>query len=181
MEFMDVLKLRHSCRNYSDKEIDPEILEEIFEAGRTAPSAQNRQPWRFIVISDRALIKKVAFHSIVGASNFFIKNAHIVIVACADTRSSLKFNGQEYYLVDVAIAFQQMMLAAWNRGVGSCWLAAFDEGLLKKLLDLPEHFRIVGLSPFGYPEDKNLYSKIISFVAKSGKRKERSEVILMIN
>ena len=176
MEFSDVIRLRHSCRNFSQQDIDPEIIDEIVEAGRLAPSAQNRQPWRYIFITERDMIKKIAFHSIVGSINFFIKDAPLIIIACADTKVALKFNQQEYYLVDVAISFQQMMLAGWNKGVGSCWLAAFDEGQLKRLLKLPEHIRIVGLSPFGYPKDKNFYSKAVSFFAGSQNRKSKEEI-----
>jgi nitroreductase len=181
MEFSELMKLRHSCRNYSDEQIEPEILDEIIEAGRIAPSAQNKQPWRYVIVNDKELIKKIAFHSIVGTVNYFIKDAPIIVLACADTKSALKFNGQEYYLVDVAISFSQMMLAGWNRGIGSCWLAAFDEVALKKLLNLPEHIRIVGLSPFGYPKDKNFYAKIVSFVAGSHSRKDKKEILIYIN
>ena len=181
MEFSEVIKLRHSCRNYSDKEIQLEVLEDILNAGKYAPSAQNRQPWRYIIIRDKELIKKIAFHSIVGSMNFFIKDAPVIIVACGDTDASLRFNGQEYYLVDVAISFQQMMLAAWNHGVGSCWLAAFDEEQLRKLLDLPKKYRIVGFSPFGYPKDKSIYSKIVSFFASSDKRKDDNDIFIYKN
>ena len=180
MEMIDVLRQRHSCRNYLSQPIEAEILDEILEAGRSAPSAQNRQPWRYIVVSDRALIKKLAFHSIVGMTNFFIQDAPIVIIACGDTHSSLRFNQQDYYLVDVAISFGQMMLAAWSFGIGSCWLAAFDETALKKLLNLPTHYRVVGMSPFGYPKEKNLYTNIVSFVAGSRKRKEKDEIFQFI-
>lgn len=176
MEFIDVINSRYSCRNYSDTEIKEELLQEILEAGRFAPSAQNKQPWRYIVINDKELIKKIAFHSIVGTVNFFIKDAPVVIIACGDTKSSLKFNNQDYYLVDVAISFQQMMLSAWNRGIGSCWLAAFDEKQLKNLLNIPNHIRIVGLSPFGYPKDKNIYTKMVGFFAKSDKRKQTEDI-----
>jgi nitroreductase len=176
MEFLEVIKTRHSCRNYSCKEIDHNILQDILEAGRCAPSAQNKQPWRYLVINQSDLIKKIAFHSIIGSINFFIKDAPIVIVACADMKSSLKINQQDYYLVDVAISFQQMMLTAWNYGIGTCWLAAFDEGKLKELLDIPKNYRIVGLSPFGYPKEKNFYSKTVSLFAGSAKRKPINEL-----
>ena len=176
MEFIDVMKSRYSCRNYSSQEIEPEVWEEILDAGRFAPSAQNRQPWRYIIINDKEIIKKIAFHSVVGTINFFIKDAPTIIVACGDTKASLRFNKQEYYLVDVAISFQQMMLAAWNHGIGTCWLAAFDEIQLKKLLGLPSHYRVVGLSPFGYPKDKSLYGKFVSFIAGSEKRKDKKEI-----
>ena len=178
MEFSEVIKVRHSCRAYLEDDIPREVLNEILQAGLSAPSAQNRQPWRYIVVQDKPLIKKIAFHSIVGATNFFIKDAPVVIVACADLDSALRFNGQEYYLVDVAISFQQMMLAAWNHGIGSCWLAAFDEKALKKLLDIPEKHRVVGMSPFGFPKDKNFYAKMISFFAGAGKRKALDQVVV---
>ncbi len=177
MEFTDVIFNRYSCRDYQRTEINQEVLNEILEAGRQAPSAQNRQPWRYLVISDKQIIKKIAFHSIVGSINFFIKDAPIIIIACADTKKSLTFNKQEYYLVDVAISFQQMMLTAFNHGIGTCWLAAFNEKGLKDLLNIPKHIRVVGLSPFGYPkEKKTLYSKAVSFFAKSKKRNELSEI-----
>jgi len=179
MEFSDVIKIRHSCRSFLNKQIEPEIMDEILDAGRIAPSAQNRQPWRYMVVQDSVLIKKIAFHSIIGTANFFIKNAPIVIIAYSDPKSSLRLNNQNYYLVDVAISFHQMMLAAWNRGVGSCWLAAFDEPTIKSLLEIPDNFRIVGLSPFGYPKDKNIYARLVSFVAGSSKRKEKKELIIL--
>ena len=180
MEFKEVIKIRHSCRNYSNDGINNEILNEIINAGLSAPSAQNRQPWQYIVIKDRELKKKIAFHSIIGATNFFLLDAPVLIVACGNIDKSLSFNGHDYYLVDVAISFQQMMLMGWNYGIGSCWLAAFDEKLIKKLLDLPPSYRVVGLSPFGYPKDKNFYSKIVSFLAHSNKRKSLSEVVKFI-
>ena len=178
MEYSELIKLRHSCRNYSKAPIAPEILDEILEAGRIAPSAQNRQPWRYIVVTNNELIKKIALHSIVSLPNLFIKEAPVLILACGDVKSSLKFNKQDYYLVDVAISFQQMMLAGWNHGIGSCWIAAFDETSLKKLIDLPDHYRIVGLSPFGYPKSKNLYSRLISLVAGSKNRKPINEIVI---
>ena len=178
MEFSEVIKVRHSCRSYLSDEIPVEVLDDIIKAGLRAPSAQNRQPWRYIIVQDKAMIKKIAFHSIVGATNFFLKNAPVVIVACGDTESSLRFNGKDYYLVDVAVSFQQMMLTGWNHGIGSCWLAAFNEKALKKLLDIPDNLMVVGLSPFGYPKDKNFYSKMISFFAKSKNRKPKDEVVV---
>ncbi|MCL1827630.1 MAG: nitroreductase family protein [Candidatus Cloacimonetes bacterium] len=165
MEFIEVIKGRYSCRNYLSDPIKEEVLGDIITAGLSAPSAQNRQPWRYIVVTDKELIKKIAFHSLVGTVNYFIKDAPVVIVACADIDKSLRFNGQEYYLVDVAISFQQMMLAGWNHGIGSCWLAAFDEKALKKMLELPSNIRVVGISPFGYPKGKNLYTRTVSFFA----------------
>jgi nitroreductase len=181
MEILDVLQLRHSCRKYTDREIESEILDSIIEAGRIAPSAQNRQPWRYIVVKDREIIRQIAFHSFVGMTNFFIQDAPIVIIACGDTKSALRFNGQDYYLVDVATSFTQMMLTGWHYGIGSCWIGAFDEGNLKKLLDIPAHYRVVAMSPFGYPAEPGIHAKVVSFFARSSKRKDVTDIVKFIN
>jgi nitroreductase len=147
-------------------------MNEILEAGRSAPSAQNRQEWRYLVIRDKKRIEELSTHSgLIGLSNLYIRKAPCIIIACADTSKSLKLNNQEYYLVDTAISFQQMMLTAWNYGIGSCWLGAYNESSVKKFLNLPEHFRVVGISPFGYPADEiTLYTKVLKKFAGSEKR-----------
>lgn len=144
----------------------------MLEAARLAPSAQNRQPWRYIVFTDPAQIRRLARHcGLIGLSNYFIAKAPCLIVACADTASNVRINGQDYYLVDTAISFQQLHLSAWSHGIGSCWLAAFSEKMLKKYLQLPKTWRVVALSPFGYPaEKKSLYAKTLSALAGSHDR-----------
>jgi len=178
MNIIDLIKSRHSVRDFCDRPIPKEILDEILEAGRLAPSAQNRQPWRYIIFTDPLKINDLSRKTgLVGKSNFFIKNAPCVIIACADTKKNVRINGQDYYLVDTAISFQQMMLAAWQHGIGSCWLAAFSEKVLAKYLDLPKNYRIVALSPFGYPKEvKGIYSKALSLFAGSSKRIPLSEI-----
>ena len=99
-------------------------------------------------------------------------------MACADPTKSGKMNDQNYYLVDTAIAFQQMMLTAWNFGIGSCWLGAFNEEKVKKNLAIPKEIRVVAISPFGYPKNKDgLYAKTVKIFAKSKKRKELNKII----
>jgi len=178
MEFDDLIKVRHSCRNYSSEPLEEKTIEAILEAGRVAPSAQNKQCWRYIVVKDAETIRKLAFHSLVGTTNYFIKDAPVVIVACADTNAALRYNSQDYYLVDVGISFHQMMLAGWNLGVGSCWLAGFNEGVLKRMFGLGENIRIVGFSPFGYPKEKGLYAKLVGLVAHSSHRKGLEEIVI---
>ncbi len=80
--------------------------------------------------------------------------------------------------MDTAIAFQQMMLSAWSKGIGSCWLAAFNEKKVKEILSIPNKIRVVALSPFGYPKDKqNLYAKTVSSIAGSSKRLDLEKII----
>jgi len=133
MEFTDIIFSRKSIRSFSKEEIPSDILEKILEAGRLTPSAQNKQCWRFVVVREEEIRRKLALKSgLIGKVNFFIKDAPAIIVACADPSRSVHLNKQDYYLVDTAIAFQQMMLAAWSFGIGTCWLAAFNEIKLRK-------------------------------------------------
>ncbi|MDD3050654.1 MAG: nitroreductase family protein [Candidatus Cloacimonetes bacterium] len=179
MDFFDIVSSRKSIRSFSDKSIPPEILEKILEAGRLAPSCQNRQCWRFIVVDDKEKIKSLTFNSgLIGTVNFFLKEAPLAIVACADIKANCRLNEQNYYLVDTAISFQQMMLTAWSFGIGSCWLAAFNENKVKSNLKIPDRFRVVALSPFGYPKEKEgLYSKAVSTFAGSKNRKRKEDII----
>ena len=179
MEFEEVIFTRKSVRSFQDKEISQEILNNMMEAARLSPSFQNRQCWRFVVVKDKKLISDLALRSgMVSKVNFFIKDAPIVIVACADPAKSGTMNNQNYYLVDTSIAFQQMMLAAWNYGIGSCWLAAFNEQKVREILEIPINIRVVALSPFGYPkEKKTLYEKAVKAFAQSKKRNKLENII----
>lgn len=172
MEYKDVILTRYSVRKFSPDPVPQEVLAEMLEAARLAPSAQNRQPWRFIVIQNQDKIKSMVFNcGLVGLANFFVRNAPCVVIACADMDQNVKINAQDYYLVDTAIAFQQMMLTAWSHGIGSCWLAAFSEKKLKPWLGIPDNWRIVALSPFGYPAEKQgLYSNLVKAIAGSKDR-----------
>ncbi len=179
MSIKDVIHSRYSVRSFIPDSIPEDIMKAILEAGRCAPSAQNRQPWRFIVIQEAEKIKALSVNcGLIGLSNFFIRSAPCVIVACAETKKNVRINNQDYYLVDTAIAFQQMMLCAWEYGIGSCWMAAFSEKIMHKWLNLPKSWRIVALSPFGYPtEKKSLHAKVVSSFSKSSDRLPIEEIV----
>ncbi|HOE91205.1 MAG TPA: nitroreductase family protein [Candidatus Cloacimonadota bacterium] len=178
MEVLDYIYNRYSVRDFKSDAIPDDVLDTILEAGRLAPSGQNRQCWQFIVVTDKDIIKKIARHSFIGLINHFLSNAPVVIVACADPEKSLVLNDQPMYLVDLTLSFQQMIMAAWNYGIGSCWLGGFHEKSLKKVLNIPEQIRIVAMSPFGYPaEKKSFYSKVVSLVSSSKKRLAKEQII----
>lgn len=183
MDLKGLIASRHSVRNFLPDPLPEEVLNEILEAGRLAPSAQNRQPWRYIVVLGADRIKKLALNcGLIGLSNYFIRSAPCLIIACADTRKNVRINKQDYYLVDTAISFQQMVLTAWNHGLGTCWLAAFSEKKLRSYLKLPASWRIVAMSPFGYPaESKSLYAKALSSFAGSADRLPLSEIVTYLN
>jgi nitroreductase len=179
MNCKETIFSRHSVRSFLPNPIPPDVMDDILEAGRVAPSTQNRQPWRFIVMQNPAKIKQFSLNcGLIGLANIFVRNAPCLIIACADTSKDIRINGQDYYLVDTAIAFQQMMLMAWQHGVGSCWLGAFSEKKLRKWLDLPSSWRIVALSPFGYPtENQGLYSKLVKTIARSRGRLPLQQIV----
>ena len=179
MDARELILGRHSVRDFLPDPIPKDIINEILEAGRLAPSTQNRQPWRYLVFLENAKIRKLALNcGLIGLSNFFIRKAPCLIIACADLKDNIKINGQDYYLVDTAISFHQMLLFARNYGIESCWLAAFSEKKLKHYLKLPANWKIVALAPLGYPAGKKgLYSRAVSEFAKSKDRKSLEEIV----
>lgn len=179
MDCKETIFTRHSVREFLLEPFPDEVLNDMLEAARLAPSAQNRQPWRFIVLKNPEKIKALAANTgLIGLSNFFIRNAPCLIIACADKSKNLRINDQDYYLVDTAIAFQQMMLMAWSHGIGSCWLAAFSEKKLRSYLDLPKSWKIVALSPFGYPAEKQgLYFKALKTLSGSKDRLPMDNIV----
>lgn len=179
MDAQELIFGRHSVRDFLPEPIPIDIINQILEAGRCAPSTQNRQPWRYLVFTENAKIRKLALNcGLIGLSNFFIHKAPCLIIACADLKDNIKINGQDYYLVDTAISFHQMLLYARNYGIESCWLAAFSEKKLKSYLKLPAQWKIVAMAPLGYPaEKKGLYSKAVSGFAKSKDRKPLETIV----
>lgn len=147
MSIIDVISTRRSVRKYEKKEIPQEVLDQILEAGRQAPSAVNKQPIRFVVATDSELTKN--FSS--ALFNRFIKDSPLVIVGCADVKSMLT---GKWAVIDATIAIENMVIAAWSLGVGSCWIGAFDEEKVKQLLNVPKQWKVVALVTFGYPAEQ---------------------------
>ncbi|MCW4003913.1 MAG: nitroreductase family protein [Candidatus Bathyarchaeota archaeon] len=172
MEFMDVVTARKSVRDYTDKPVEEEKLTQLLEAARLAPSWANKQCCRYIVVKDKAKIQEVA-----GGFIGWLKQAPVLVVACADPKDSGSRNGMDYYLVDVGISMQQLILAATDLGLGTCWIGGFDEGKVRKALGIPENVRVVALTPIGYPANAGLKSKLIKKLAGTDKRKPLSDII----
>ena len=156
MDVFDAIKTRKSVREYLDKPVEDEKLNVILEAGRLAPSASNRQEWRFIVVRDPKTRRKLAE---AASSQAFVGQASVVIVACAETDNHVMRCGQLCYPIDVAIALDHMSLVATELGLGTCWIGAFNEQRVKEILGIPEEIRVVQLMPLGYPSDTSLIRK----------------------
>ena len=149
MDVMEAVSKRRSVRSWQDKPVEPDKLERVLEAGRLAPSANNRQPWRFVVVTDESTRKKLA---VAANDQTFVGKAPVVLVGCAVETDRVMACGQHCYPIDVAIAMTHITLAAVNEGLGTCWIGAFSEEKVKKVLGIPEEVRIVELMPLGYPE-----------------------------
>ena len=165
MNVIEAIRTRKSVRSFLDKPVEDEKLMAVLEAGRLAPSAGNRQEWRFIVVHDQK-VKVMLGEAANGQC--FVGEAPVVIVACAESDGHVMSCGQPSYPIDVAIALDHISLAAVEYGLGTCWIGAFNEGKVKEILGIPEEVRVVELMPIGYPafqtvKEKNRlqFSKIV--------------------
>ena len=151
MDYYEVIKTRRSVRSFRPDPIPDEALKRVLNAARIAPSGSNRQPTRFILIREERR-KRQLVPLCNGQS--FIAQAPVVIVACGrDIRSNRGgYMGKLSMLVDVAIAFDHLTLAARSEGLGTCWIGSFDNSGIKRFLRIPEDFQVVALTPLGYPE-----------------------------
>ncbi len=156
MNVNEAIRMRKSVRRYRSTDVEEEKLTEILEAARLAPSASNRQEWRFIVVRDAMTRRQLA-----NAANqqAFVADAPVVIACCAMTDNHLMACGQPCYPIDVAIAIDHMTLVAASLGLGTCWIGAFEEPAVRGILHIPRDVRIVELLTLGYPTDPSIKQK----------------------
>ena len=152
MDFFEVIKKRRSIRKYKPDPIPDTVLNKILDAGRIAPSAKNYQPWRFIVVKDPGIKKQIA---IASRNQHFVGEGAVIVVGCAlvDTAWGRMGGYMSSWSVDLTIALDHIILAAANEGLGTCWIGAFDEAEVKKILHIPDPVRVLALTPIGYPDD----------------------------
>jgi nitroreductase len=148
---MKIFEERRSIRKYGDRPVEEEKLEAILEAARTAPSWANMQCWTYIVVKDAAAKEAIAETLKNNPIQKAVLAAPVLIVACADPDKSGNVNGQPYYMLDIGISMQQLMLEAWNQGLGTCWVGWIKEDDIRAVLGVPDNIRVVALTPLGYP------------------------------
>lgn len=146
MSLVEIILKRRSIRRYKPNPIPEDVLHNILEAGRLAPSAGNKQTWHFIVVTDPKLKQELSK----GKWNSFIKDSAFTIVGCGYVGSE---HGRRWSTIDVSIALENMVIAATAQGVGSCWIGDFHEEEAKRLLGIPDDYMIVCLISFGYPAE----------------------------
>jgi nitroreductase len=182
MEVIEAIKTRRSIRQYKPDPVDDKILHTVLEAARWAPSWKNTQCWRFMVVRDSSIKAKIADCLIKSkrgdilvdnGGSIAIKQAPILIVACAELGKSGLNAGEfatdkgDWYMFDTALAMQNLVLAAHSLGLGTVHLSLFDAKKTAEILEIPEGFCVVSMTPLGYPDQE----------PRTPPRKELSEII----
>lgn len=151
MDVFKAIKTRYSVRSYKEKSVEKEKILKVLESARLAPSAKNRQPWRFMVIRDLKLKEELY-----PACKYqdFVRDAPVIIAAIAEKTDYTMSCGIPAHYVDLSIAVTHMMLVAVEEGLGTCWIGAFYQDKVKKILGIKEKEEVVALLTLGYPADK---------------------------
>ncbi|MHA1238796.1 MAG: nitroreductase family protein [Candidatus Odinarchaeia archaeon] len=145
-DVLSTIVKRRSIRKYTSKEVEFDKLIQVLDAARWAPSSRNRQPWKFIVITDDKVKRQIASYSRYGE---FLKDAPILVAFTTDPTLSKNF-----YKEDGALATQNFQLAAWSLGLGTCWIGTMEREKVKKILKIPENQHLLTVMPLGYFEEK---------------------------
>ncbi len=169
MDVFEVIKNRRSIRHYKPDPIDDATLTKVLEAAHWAPSWGNTQSWRFIVVRDPAIRKQVADtlrlvrvdnEWVENAANQAIKQAPVLVVICAEKGHAgyapdgvpVTDKGEYWYMFDIALAMENLTLAAHAVGLGTVIVGGFDAIKVAQILEVPEDWRVVTLTPLGIPE-----------------------------
>jgi nitroreductase len=160
MALMDIVKQRKSVRRYLEKPIPREHIIRCIEAARLSPTADNLRPWRFIVLDDRELIRRLTAAVCTGICRRtrFIGSAAAIVVILADLnfavhRLGAAIFGTQHYLLDIGIAGEHVVLQAQELGIGTCWINLFNARAARKALEIPKKYRVVSFIAMGYPAE----------------------------
>lgn len=145
---------RTSIRDYTGKPVEKEKIDTLLRAAMAAPTAANKQPWQFIVINDKKLLKAISenFHTMRMA-----EKAPLAIVVCGDLNATLDGEGAEYWVQDASAATENLLLAAHSMGLGAVWCGIYPQSdrvkMLKEMLNIPENIIPLNVIPIGYPAE----------------------------
>jgi nitroreductase len=154
MECIEAIKGRRSIRKFKSDAVGEEIINELLEAAQMAPSAGNLQARDFVVVLNRVLKQKLRGAAL---NQSLIEEAPVVIVVVANIGRSArvyKSRGELYAIQDATAAVMNLLLAAHSKGLGTCWVGAFEEYMVRDLLGLPDKTKPVAIIPIGYPDEK---------------------------
>jgi len=164
MNFLELVKARYSCRSYKPAAVEQETLDYVMECVRFAPSAVNRQPWKFRIVSSEEDRKKICQ----CYNREWMTTAPVVVIASVlHDEEWVRYDGKHHGDIDIAIAVEHLCLAATEKGLGTCWVCNFDAELCKQAFGLDPNEEAAVLIPIGYPADE----------AKEKKRKTMEEIV----
>lgn len=159
IKLLELIQRRQSDRKYNTRPVEPEKLERIIEAGRMSPSACNSQPWKFIVVTDPILVKKLAEAATekLTGMNMFVAQAPILLIIVRESPNFSSMIGgsikrKDYSIIDIGIASENICLQATAEGLGSCMIGWFDEKSVRKILGIPANKRVELIITIGYSE-----------------------------
>jgi nitroreductase len=174
MDVLEAIKTRRSVRRFKKERVPPNLLKEVLEAARWAPSARNSQPWRFIIIVDEDLKKRVANATTAGK---FLAEAPLGIAVAVNTRAT------RHPAEDGAAATMNILLAAHALGLGACWIGSYGssyEEEVKRVLGVPEGWALLSIIALGYPDERPVSSRLdlkdLVYVNRFGSREGLKEV-----
>jgi nitroreductase len=168
MALLDLIKHRRSIRDFIDRPVERQKLMICLEAARLAPSASNSQPWKFIIVDDVDVKKRLCDNAFgpMYFFNYFAKKAPVIVVIVSEkdkflTRIGGMLRRTDYYLIDVGIAGEHFVLQAEELGLGTCWMGWFDEEAIKSTLNVPRDRKIDALLALGYYSENG---KVVRYV-----------------
>lgn len=176
METSETISSRASLKlKLTPRDVEQEKINKVLEAARLAPSARNTQPWRFIVVKDKQIIETMANKAFTEV-NRVVKEAPVIIVACANPSDDVIINGKEYYMFDLGLSMQNLMLTATDMGLATHIMAGFDEDAMRNILKVPDEVRIPVAMPLSYPAGDS-YKEAAQERLSQRTRKDLNEIV----
>ncbi len=149
MDFFELIEKRYSVRAYKPDPVEDEKLNTVLNAARLAPTASNRQPFQIIVVHTTGREEEMLS---IYQREWFVQAPIILCICGIPSEAWVRRDGKQYLGVDAAIVMDHIILAATELGLGTCWIASFDEGNARTVLSLPEDVEPLLLTPLGYPD-----------------------------
>ncbi|MCE5192689.1 MAG: nitroreductase family protein [Candidatus Cryosericum sp.] len=147
---LDAIAKRYSVRHYQDRPVEDDKLAEVLEAARLAPSGSNLQPWKLVVVRDRATIRAMV-HAVGGQQ--FVEQAPVLLVGCKNGKGYNVGHRYDGEIIDIAIALDHATLQAASMGLGTCWLGNYDGNEVRAILNIPSENPVVAILALGYPDE----------------------------
>jgi nitroreductase len=177
---MSVISRRTSCRDYLEEDVPEELVLKCLEAARLAPSACNKQPWRFVAVRDKERRAAICSRALLpGIPMPWLGKAPVIIALCAEKSMMTHklppmLSGIYYHLIDIGIAGEHFVLAAESLGLGTCWIGWIIQSQIKKILAIPRHIEVLSLISLGFPASppspvSRMEMKKIAFAEEWGK------------